>query len=65
MANFRKRNGKWRGQIRNDGHTLTKIFQLREDARPWARKHLRLIDLGGLLPPALEGTATNERWANH
>lgn len=47
MASIDKRRGKWRVQIRRDGHTLCKTFQRKGDAEAWARDIERTIDRDG------------------
>lgn len=57
MATLRKHRGKWQVQIRKDGYSLTKTFQLREDAQRWAREHERRIDLGEAIKDRAHGRA--------
>lgn len=44
MATFVKRDGKWRAQVRRDGHSLSRTFRLKVDADNWAREAERDID---------------------
>lgn len=44
MASIDKRRGKWRVQVRREGHKLCKTFQLKSDAEAWARDAERRID---------------------
>ena len=47
MASIDKRRGKWRAQVRREGHTLCKTFQRKGDAEAWARDIERTIDQEG------------------
>jgi integrase len=38
MASVDKRRGKWRAQVRRNGHTLTRTFARKMDADAWARE---------------------------
>lgn len=44
MASIDKRRGKWRAQVRREGHQLCKTFLLKADAEAWAREIERDID---------------------
>lgn len=44
MASIDKRRGKWRAQVRRDGHSLCKTFLRKSDAEAWARERERAID---------------------
>lgn len=44
MASIDKRRGKWRAQVRREGHQLCKTFLLKADAEAWARDIERDID---------------------
>lgn len=44
MATVYKRAGKWRVQIRRDGHCLSKAFHRKSDADEWVREVERAID---------------------
>lgn len=44
MASIDKRRGKWRAQVRRDGHSICKTFQRKSDAEEWAREIERSID---------------------
>ena len=44
MATILKRKGKWRVQIRRDGHSLSKTFHLKAAAEEWAREAEHAID---------------------
>lgn len=44
MATVYKRAGKWRVQIRRDGHSLSKAFHRKSDADEWVREKERAID---------------------
>ncbi|MGE0531936.1 MAG: site-specific integrase [Hyphomonadaceae bacterium] len=44
MATVQKRRGKWRVQVRRQGHALSKTFARKSDADAWARDAERLID---------------------
>lgn len=44
MASIDKRRGKWRAQVRRDGHSLCKTFLRKSDAEEWAREKERAID---------------------
>lgn len=44
MATILKRNGKWRAQVRRDGHNLSKTFRLKSAAEEWAREAEHAID---------------------
>jgi len=44
MASIDKRRGKWRAQVRRQGHTLIKTFTLKHDAEVWVREAERAID---------------------
>lgn len=44
MASIDKRRGKWRAQVRRDGHSLCKTFLRKSDAEEWARERERAID---------------------
>lgn len=44
MASIDKRRGKWRAQVRREGHQLCKTFLLKADAEGWARDIERDID---------------------
>lgn len=46
MATIDRRRGKWRVQIRRDGHAFSKTFRLRMDAEAFAREAERAIDQG-------------------
>lgn len=44
MATVSKRQGKWRVQVRRQGHAISKTFARKSDADAWAREAERLID---------------------
>jgi integrase len=44
VATFQKRRGKWRAQIRRNGHELSRTFALKAEAEVWARDAERAID---------------------
>jgi integrase len=44
VATILKRKGKWRVQIRRDGHSLSKTFHLKAAAEEWAREAEHAID---------------------
>ncbi|MEZ5937424.1 MAG: site-specific integrase [Hyphomonadaceae bacterium] len=44
MASIDKRRGKWRAQVRRDGHSICKTFLRKSDAEEWARDLERAID---------------------
>jgi integrase len=44
VATILKRGGKWRVQIRRDGHSLSKTFHLKSAAEEWARTAEHSID---------------------
>jgi integrase len=47
MASIDKRRGKWRAQVRRQGHALCKTFQRKGDAEAWVRDVERTIDREG------------------
>lgn len=52
MATFRKRaSGFWQAVVRLEGKTLSKSFELKEDAKDWARDREREIKLGIYVDP--------------
>ncbi|HEV7691260.1 MAG TPA: site-specific integrase, partial [Hyphomonadaceae bacterium] len=42
----RRPNGKWRAQVRREGHVLSKTFVMKGDADAWVRETDRSIDKG-------------------
>jgi integrase len=44
VANVQKRRGKWRAQVRRNGHALSRTFHRKTDADAWARDAEHAID---------------------
>jgi len=42
----RRPNGKWRAQVRREGHDLSKTFVMKADADTWVRDIGRAIEKG-------------------
>ncbi len=61
MASIDKRRGKWRAQVRWQGHTLIKTFTLKHDAEVWVREAERAIDQQRDPPGSLFGRRVSKQ----